>query len=77
KASKRRVFVRYANGFSDRTRTFWLFTTYPKVEQGAEIIVPAVLEDSNTKMTTAEKVAILGAVSSISLIVINIINALK
>nr|MCU0470924.1 SLBB domain-containing protein [Arcicella sp.] len=33
KASKRRVFVRYANGFSDRTRTFWLFTTYPKVEQ--------------------------------------------
>lgn len=77
KAAKRRVFVRYANGFSDKTKTFLFFTTYPKVEQGAEIIVPAILEDSNSKLSTAEKVAILGAVSSISLIAINIINALK
>jgi polysaccharide export outer membrane protein len=77
KAAKRRVFVRYANGFSDKTKTFLFFTTYPKVEQGAEIIVPAILEDTNSKLSTAEKVAILGAVSSISLIAINIINALK
>jgi polysaccharide biosynthesis/export protein len=77
KAAKRRVFVKYANGFSDKTKTFLFFNTYPKVEQGAEIIVPAMLEDSNSKMTAAEKVAILGAVSSISLIVINILNALK
>lgn len=77
KASKRRVYVKYANGFSDRTKSFLFFTTYPKVEQGAEIIVPAIVDDNNNKLTTAEKVAILGAVSSISLIAINIINALK
>ncbi len=77
KAAKRRVFVRYANGISDQTRTFLFFTTYPKITQGSEIIIPAMLEDSSNKMTTAEKVAILGAVSSISLIVISIINALK
>lgn len=77
KAAKRRVFIKYANGFSDRTKTFLFFTTYPKVEQGAEIIVPAVNIDNNNKLSTAEKVAILGAVSSISLIAINIINALK
>ena len=77
KAARRRVFVKYANGFSDRTKTFLFFTTYPKVEQGSEIIVPAILDDVNTKMTTAEKVAILGAVSSIALITINILNALK
>jgi polysaccharide biosynthesis/export protein len=77
KAAKRRVFVKYANGFSDRTKTFLFFNTYPKVEPGAEIIVPAVLDDIGTKISTAEKVAILGAVSSISLIVINILNALK
>ncbi len=77
KASKRRVYVKYANGFSDRTKSFLFFTTYPKVEQGSEIIVPAVADDNNNKLTTAEKVAILGAVSSISLIAINIINALK
>lgn len=77
KASKRRVYVKYANGFSDRTKSFLFFTTYPKVEQGSEIIVPAIADDNNNKLTTAEKVAILGAVSSISLIAINIINALK
>ena len=76
KAAKRRVFVKYANGFSDRTKTFGFFTTYPKVEQGAEIIVPAVVEN-NDKMTIAEKVAILGAVSSVSLIIITLRNALK
>ncbi len=77
RAAKRRVYVKYANGFSDRTKTFLFFTTYPKVEQGTEIIVPAILEDGNNRMSTAEKVAILGAVSSIALITINILNALK
>ena len=76
KASKRRVFVKYANGFSDRTKTFLFFNTYPKIEQGSEIIVPAVLEN-DSKMTIAEKVAILGAVSSVSLIIITLRNALK
>jgi polysaccharide biosynthesis/export protein len=77
KSAKRRVFVKYANGFSDRTKTFLFFNTYPKIEPGAEIIVPAVIEESNTKLSSAEKVAILGAVSSIALITINILNALK
>ena len=76
KASKRRVFVKYANGFSDRTKTFWFFTTYPKIEQGCEVIVPAVIEN-NSKLTVAEKVAILGAVSSVSLIIITLSNAIK
>ncbi len=76
KAEKRRVFVKYANGFSDRTKTFLFFTTYPKIEQGAEIIVPAMIEN-NSKLTIAEKVAILGAVSSVSLIIITLRNAIK
>ena len=76
KSAKRRVFVKYANGFSDRTKTFWFFTTYPKIEQGAEIIVPAVVENNST-MTTAEKIAVLGAISSVSLIIITLRNALK
>jgi polysaccharide biosynthesis/export protein len=77
KASKRRVFVKYANGISDKTRTFLFFTTYPKVKQGSEIIVPSIPLDNSTKMTTSEKIAILGAMSSISFIVISIANALK
>ena len=77
KAAKRKVFVRYANGFSDQTKTFLFFTSYPKVEQGSEIIVPAVREDLSSKLSTGEKIAILGAVSSLSLIIINILNALN
>jgi protein involved in polysaccharide export with SLBB domain len=77
KALKSRVFVRYANGFSDRTKSFLFFKFYPKVEQGSEIIVPAIREDSSNKLSTGEKIAILGAVSSLSLIVINILNAIK
>jgi polysaccharide biosynthesis/export protein len=77
KAAKRRVFVRYANGFSDQTRTFLFFKSYPKVEQGSEIIVPAMRDDSSNKLSTGEKIAILGAVSSLSLIIINILNAIN
>ena len=77
KAARRRVYVKYANGISDKTRTFLFFTTYPKVKQGSEIIIPAILDDNNGKISTAEKVAILGAVSSISYIVITIIQSLK
>jgi polysaccharide biosynthesis/export protein len=77
KAAKRRVFVKYANGISDKTRTFLFFTTYPKVKQGSEIIVPAIIPDNSTKMTSAEKISVLGAITSISFIVISIANALK
>jgi polysaccharide biosynthesis/export protein len=77
KAAKRRVYVKYANGISDKTRTFLFFTTYPKVKQGSEIVIPAILDDNNGKISTAEKVAILGAVSSLSYIVITIIQSLK
>jgi polysaccharide export outer membrane protein len=77
KAAKRRVFVRYANGFSDQTKTFLFFTTYPKVEQGSEIIVPAVRDDNANKLSTGERIAIVGAVSSLSLVIINILNALN
>ncbi len=77
KALKRKVYVKYANGFSDRTKTFLFFTTYPKVEQGSEIIVPAERDDLSNKLSTGERIAILGGLSSLSLVIISIVNALK
>jgi protein involved in polysaccharide export with SLBB domain len=77
KALKRRLYVRYANGFSDKTKTFLFFTAYPKVEQGSEIIVPTEREDLESKLSTGEKIAVLGALSSLSLVIISIVNALK
>ncbi|MCK5700075.1 MAG: SLBB domain-containing protein, partial [Cyclobacteriaceae bacterium] len=39
-ARKKKSYILYANGSVDRTRSFLFFTNYPKVEAGAEIIVP-------------------------------------
>ena len=77
KALKRSVYVKYANGFSDKTKTFLFFTSYPKVEQGSEIIVPAERDDLSSKLSTGERIAILGGLSSLSLVIISIVNALK
>ena len=77
KALKRSVYVKYANGFSDKTKTFLFFTSYPKVEQGSEIIVPAERDDLSGKLSTGERIAILGGLSSLSLVIISIVNALK
>ncbi|WP_461113022.1 polysaccharide biosynthesis/export family protein [Spirosoma jeollabukense] len=40
KSQRRRSFIVYANGSVDRTRKFMFFNIYPRVEPGAEIIIP-------------------------------------
>ncbi|AUD03936.1 polysaccharide biosynthesis/export family protein [Spirosoma pollinicola] len=40
KSQRRRAFIVYANGSIDRTRKFMFFNVYPRVEPGAEIVVP-------------------------------------
>ncbi len=40
KSQRRRAFVVYANGSVDRTRKFMFFNVYPRVEPGAEIVIP-------------------------------------
>ncbi|GAB4025171.1 SLBB domain-containing protein [Spirosoma gilvum] len=40
KSQKKRSFIVYANGSVDRTRKFMFFNVYPRVEPGAEIVVP-------------------------------------
>ncbi|MBD2704554.1 SLBB domain-containing protein [Spirosoma sp. BT702] len=40
KSQRRRSFVIYANGSVDRTRKFMFFNVYPRVEPGAEIVIP-------------------------------------
>jgi protein involved in polysaccharide export with SLBB domain len=41
RAQKRNTYVIYANGSVAKTKRFLFFKTYPQVEPGAEIIVPA------------------------------------
>lgn len=40
RSQRRRAFIVYANGSVDRTRKFMFFNVYPRVEPGAEIVVP-------------------------------------
>ena len=40
RSARKRAYVIYANGSADRTRKFAFFNLYPRVEPGAQIIVP-------------------------------------
>ncbi|MEA5426792.1 SLBB domain-containing protein [Arcicella lustrica] len=77
KANKRKLYVKYSNGISDKTRTFLFFHTYPKVEQGAEIIVPSLQNENVHKLSTGERIALVGAITSVSYLLVNISNNLK
>lgn len=77
KADKRKLYVKYANGISDKINNFLFFHTFPKVEQGAEIIVPSKLNENTHKLSTGERIALVGAITSVSYLFINISNNLK
>jgi hypothetical protein len=74
-AKKGKSYIIYANGTIDRTRKFMFFNNYPKVEPGAEIIVPKKSERKG--MSAGEAMSLGTAASSLALIIITIINATK
>lgn len=71
-ASKSNVFVVYANGSVDQTRNYLLFRSYPRIEPGAEIIVP--LKPERPARTLQETIAISSALTSLGLIIVTLIN---
>ncbi|MHA8066233.1 SLBB domain-containing protein [Aquirufa sp. ROCK2-A2] len=63
---KRRSYVIYSNGSIDRTRQFLFFRTYPKIEKGAEIIIPNKVKSTSNFQQIASIVAIFtGSITSI------------
>jgi protein involved in polysaccharide export with SLBB domain len=74
-AQKGKSYVIYANGSIDQTRKIFFFNRFPRIEPGAEIIVPKKTERKG--MSTGEVVGISSALASFSLIVITIINTIK
>ncbi len=63
KSQRKRAFVVYANGSVDRTRRFAFFNVYPRVEPGAEIVVPG---DTRIPLTPQQTIqATTGIFSSI------------
>lgn len=73
-AKKGKSYIIYANGNIDRTRKFLFFNNYPKVEPGAEIIVPK--KPLRSGLSTGEVIGLTSALSSTALIIVTIINSI-
>jgi protein involved in polysaccharide export with SLBB domain len=71
-----KAFVIYPNGTVKTTTSFLGIRIYPKIEPGCEIIIPKKAERKD-KLTTQEAVALATSISSLTLMVISIINLVK
>ncbi|WP_420148306.1 SLBB domain-containing protein, partial [Spirosoma sp.] len=74
KSQRRLSFVVYANGSVDRTRKFMFFNIYPRIEPGAEVIVP---RKTGTPLTPQQLLSSTAGTISSLLSVIGLIIALS
>ncbi len=69
-AKKSKAYVIYANGSAQRTKNFLWFKDYPKIEPGAEIIIPEKPE--RRKLSPGEIISITSGIGTIALIINNL-----
>ena len=74
-AKKSKTYVIYANGSINRTHKIVFFNSFPKVEPGAEIVVPRKAERKG--LSTTETVSIGTSVATMASIIVAIIISLK
>ena len=73
-SARKRAYVLYSNGSVKRARTFLFIRHFPKIERGAEIIVPKNIKNANSAQQVFQLVSVLtGTVTS----VIGIITLIK
>ena len=72
-AWRKSAYVIYANGKSATAKRFLIFRSYPKVQAGAEIIVPKEPLSRN-RLTTAEVVGLSSALASLAGVVIALLR---
>ena len=68
-----KTYIRYANGLTDRTRTFFGFKKYPQVEKGMEIIVPVKRRE---RLSKAEIISISSGFVSLSAVLLTLFRLL-
>ncbi|MEX2428328.1 MAG: SLBB domain-containing protein [Bacteroidales bacterium] len=73
-AKKSKAYVIYANGSVAKTTNLLFFNAYPKIEPGAEIMVPR--KPDKERMSTQEAIGISSALTSMALIIVTIINTI-
>ncbi|MES2794435.1 MAG: SLBB domain-containing protein [Bacteroidota bacterium] len=75
-ALTKKVYVTYPNGISAKTKSFWFFRSYPKVEPGSTINVPTINKEDVQKLSAVEKSSIITAFVSMTGILFTIIKSL-
>ena len=71
KAKKSKAFVVYSNGDIKSVKTFLFFKFYPKLEPGAVIFVPSVIENNN-KLSVTEVLGITTSITTLGILIQNI-----
>lgn len=72
-AHVKKTYVRYANGLTNRTRSFLGIRLYPKVEKGMDVYVPLKKKD---RMSRAEVITMSTAVTSMMAVIVTLIRVL-
>lgn len=75
-AIKRNIYIVYANGSVKKTGCFLGIKNYPKIEPGAEIIVP-LKPKKNNRMSAATAIGLSTGLASLALMIVSIINAVQ
>ena len=73
-AKRSKSYIIYANGSADITRSFIGIKNYPKIEPGAEIVVP---QSKKIPVKGGELVALGSALTSMALLVVTLLNTLR
>lgn len=71
-ARAKRAYVVYANGSAEKTRSFLWFKSYPKIEPGAEIIIPK--KPARDKLSAGEVISLSSGIATLSLVVLRLID---
>lgn len=73
-ANRSKSYVIYANGSVDVTHSFFGIKNYPKMEPGAEIVVPK--KDETKRMTVGELISVGSAITSMALLLVTLLNSI-
>ncbi|GAB3891024.1 SLBB domain-containing protein [Larkinella knui] len=74
KAQRRKSYAIYANGKIQRTKQLLFVRSYPSPEPGMEVIIPAKPKREESRLSPAERVAVMTGVTSLAAVVLTIIR---
>ena len=75
-ADKKLTYITYSNGVSNQIKKFLIFKKYPKINPGAEIVIPEIAKNAKKGLTAAEAIGLASSLVSVSFAIITLVNNL-